>query len=204
MKPKEDSKPKSKPKDGDSDDGSSSDDEKDLGDDTDDDDNDSSSGKDKNKLKDKTANYKKRIDAAQTTWKARSVQIRKAKNFVAATTIGKALFNKLTLEELSTLVSMVQVAVAVMERALNTIEEIQAPLDSLVRSIVSIAVNLKTMDNNCKQFVRDMDPQAEIPVSKDDAQEMGKQWQAIAEASEAWLDVFNAQGISPISSAPLT
>jgi hypothetical protein len=205
LKSEEDDKSKSKPKDDTEDGDDDDDDENDLGDDDDDDDNNpgKTGEKDDKNVKDKAADYKKRIDAAQTTWKDLSVQIRKAKDFAAATTIGRALFNKLTLEQLATLVSMIQVAVVVMEGALKTIEKIQAPLDSLIQSIVSLADNLKSMDDNCKQFARDMDPKAQVSISKQDTQEMEKQWKDIEEASEAWLDVFNAQGISPISSALL-
>jgi hypothetical protein len=140
----------------------------------------------------------KRVEAAQDTWTALSGILRSAKDAASATTLGKALFNKMSLVELSMLVQLVKTAVTVMERTIDAVEHLATPLEDLLASVSGVADILSDMDARCAQYqVQARDASAQF--GKKDAEIVKAQWAQVAEACEAWLDVFNAQRISPIS-----
>lgn len=140
----------------------------------------------------------KRVEAAQDTWTALSGVLRSAKDAASATTIGKALFNKMSLSELSMLVQLVKTAIVVMERTVDAVDNLSSPLGDLLSSVSGVADILSDMDARCAQYqIKAGDATAQF--SKRDAEVVKEQWAQVAEACEAWLDVFNGQRISPIS-----
>lgn len=143
----------------------------------------------------------RRVEAAQETWKDLSVYVCSAKDMIAATTIGKALFNKMSLTELSTLVAIAQTAIVAMERTVMAIEAVQAPLNNLVGSIDRLADILADIDTARVPHNGEMDPLKRIPFSAQDVAEVESKWREIGELCEVWLDIFNAQGISPVTPA---
>ncbi|KAL6904147.1 hypothetical protein GGI43DRAFT_432774 [Trichoderma evansii] len=148
--------------------------------------------------KGKDVSVQKRVEAAQDTWTALSGVLRSAKDAASATTVGKALFNKMSLSELSMLVQLVKTAIVVMERTVDAVESLSSPLGDLLSSVSGVADILSDMDARCAQYqIKAGDATAQF--SKMDAEIVKEQWAQVAEACEAWLDVFNEQRISPIS-----
>ncbi|KAM3066387.1 hypothetical protein ACMFMG_003106 [Clarireedia jacksonii] len=141
---------------------------------------------------------RRRVEAAQDTWTALSSILRSAKDAASATTLGKALFNKMSLVELSMLVQLVNTAVIVMERTVDAMERLSTPLDDLLASVSGVADILSDMDVHCAQYqVQAGDASAQF--NKRDAEVVKAQWAQVADACEAWLDIFNTQCISPLS-----
>ena len=138
-----------------------------------------------------------RVQAAQDTWTSLSGVMRSAKTAAAGTTLGQALFNKLSLAELATLVQLVKVAVVVMERTAAAVERLAGPLEQLINSVGDVADILDDMDARLAQYKV---PAAgeQLSFSEKDAAEVSAQWAEVAEACTTWLDIFNAQRISPI------
>ena len=139
-----------------------------------------------------------RVQAAQDTWTSLSGVMRSAKNAAAGTTLGQALFNKLSLAELAMLVQLVKVAVVVMERTAAAVERLAGPLEELITSVGQVADILDDMDARFAQYKVPVAGES-VPFAAKDAAEVTAQWDEVAVACTKWLDIFNAQHISPIS-----
>ncbi|KAK0618937.1 hypothetical protein B0T14DRAFT_478794 [Immersiella caudata] len=149
--------------------------------------------------KDKTVPPKQRIEAAKDTWDAISKILRSAKDAAAATSLGRALFNKLSLAELLTLMQLVQAAVVVMERTVTAVERLTSPLEDLFKSVTGVVDILSEMDERCRKFNVDVDDDSTAGgFGSKEAEEVKKSWADVRDACVMWLDVLNAQGISPI------
>ncbi|KAK4096371.1 hypothetical protein N658DRAFT_458804 [Parathielavia hyrcaniae] len=155
-------------------------------------------GKDgQNKKKD--IPVKQRVQAAQETWTTLSGVMQSARTAAAGTTLGKALFNKLSLGELATLVQLVKTAVVVMERTAAAVERLSSPLEELLVGVGRVAHILDDMDARCTAQSRLQVSGEDVVFGVKDAAEMRAQWDDVAAACTLWLDIFNAQRISPIT-----
>ncbi|KAK3326667.1 hypothetical protein B0H66DRAFT_589231 [Apodospora peruviana] len=142
---------------------------------------------------------KQRVQAAQETWTTLSGVMQTAKTAAAGTTLGKALFNKLSLAELVTLVQLVKTAVVVMERTAAAVERLSSPLEELMASVDRVADILDDMDTRCTAQYRVLAAGEDVPFEAKDAAEVSAKWDEVAMACTLWLDIFNAQRISPIT-----
>ncbi|KAM0552602.1 hypothetical protein ACHAPJ_007699 [Fusarium lateritium] len=140
----------------------------------------------------------KRVEAAQDTWTALSGIMRSAKDAASATQLGKALFNKMSLADMGMFVQLVKTASIVMERTVKAVERLARPLEDLLTSVSGVADVLADMDAQCRRY---QIPAGDVPVDfgRREAEVIQARWNEVSEACEAWLDVFNAQRISPIT-----
>ncbi|PNH77288.1 hypothetical protein VD0001_g364 [Verticillium dahliae] len=140
----------------------------------------------------------KRVEAAQDTWTALSGVLRTVKDAASGTELGKALFNKMSLQELGMLVQLVKTAIVVMERSVAAVEHLSQPLEDLLSSLAQMADILSDMDTRCSQY-QVKTAGASLQFGKEEAETVKAGWAEVGDAAEAWLDVFNAQRISPIT-----
>ncbi|KAL9944639.1 hypothetical protein D7B24_005413 [Verticillium nonalfalfae] len=140
----------------------------------------------------------KRVEAAQDTWTALSGVLRTVKDAASGTELGKALFNKMSLQELGMLVQLVKTAIVVMERSVAAVEHLSQPLEDLLSSVAQMADILSDMDTRCSQY-QVKNAGASLQFGKEEAETIKARWAEVGDAAEAWLDVFNAQRISPIT-----
>lgn len=140
----------------------------------------------------------KRVEAAQDTWTALSGIMRSAKDAASATQLGKALFNEMSLADIGMLVQLVKTAIIVMERTVQAVERLAQPLEDLLISVSGVADILANMDAQCRQY---QIPAAGVPFNfgRREVEAIQTRWNEVSEVCEAWLDVFNAQRISPIT-----
>ncbi|KAF5019941.1 hypothetical protein F66182_8038 [Fusarium sp. NRRL 66182] len=141
----------------------------------------------------------KRCKAAQKTWSAFSTQIRAGKNLLAATTIGKALFNEMSLEELSRLAAVVATAITIMEQTTAAIEHIQKPLSDLAGPASVVSATIDSMHSSLESFAQSLGPFANLPFDRQDAALVSCQWEDVQEACEHWLNTINRQGLVILS-----
>ncbi len=144
-----------------------------------------------------------RVNAAQETWTTLSGCLRSVKDAASATKVGKALFNKMSIAELATLVSLVKVALMVFERAIESLEAIQLPMEKLMGSLDVLARSLESMDVACQQFARDMDSTTVPHLSTKETNAVLAQSEEAARGCLVWMDEFHREGISPLSHAEI-
>lgn len=141
----------------------------------------------------------KRINAAKETWEGVSQIISKVKDVGSGTTLGKALFNKLSLPELAALLENLRVAVTVMERTVAAIEAARPPIDDLLASVGRLDAAFKGLDEGCVRFARELPLDARLAYTEKEAGKVNAEWQKVSDACDMWLAVFNKQRISPLS-----
>ncbi|KAF7543331.1 hypothetical protein G7Z17_g10827 [Cylindrodendrum hubeiense] len=140
-----------------------------------------------------------RVEEVQKTWRTVSGIIQSIKDPVTAAQMGEVLFGKLSLNELSMFLRLVEVSISVAERTVASFEVIQKPLNELMSGIASTLETLGSMEAACIQFGQEIDATTRGPFSIQDATEVDTKWNEVAESSEGYLDVVNTQGISPTS-----
>ncbi|KAM0276435.1 hypothetical protein ACHAQH_006740 [Verticillium albo-atrum] len=150
------------------------------------------------KKDDKEIPIRKRVEAAQDTWTALSGVLRTVKDAASGTELGKALFNKMSIQDLAMLVQLVKTSIIVMERTVTAVEHLAKPLEDLLASVANMADILSDMDTRCSQYqVKAGGPS--VQFGKAEAEVVKARWAEVGDAAEGWLDLFNAQGISPLS-----
>ena len=143
----------------------------------------------------KVEKVKSAVKEGQKAW-GKFMAIRaQVKSQAMTTEFGRSVFGDTSLEALSIIVAALQSACATMEKAIERLEVVRPPLMRLEKTVDAILEDAKAMNAAVKKQLGVYDKGSSVQVA---ARPILQSWHQIAEASTAWLDVMNEQGITPI------
>lgn len=140
----------------------------------------------------------KHVEAVQKTWMSLHQVMRSTRDDLTATQLGKALFNKLSVTELSTLLQLLKIAVIIMEGTLEAVEKLTKPLEDWLVGLSGIADVLDKMESQCKQY-QSKSRDGRVEFGKNEANVVNERWAEVTGVCQRCLDTFNAQGVMPRS-----
>ena len=144
-------------------------------------------------------NRKRDLDEVERTWTAMRTQIRSIRDSPASLSIGKALYGKLSLENLTFLVSIVSVTMTMMQSAAEGLDRTAKCLQDIVDSIRVIATTISDLSADLDRFKNDILPSNKPAFGQEEATLVSFRWEEVKNACESWSDLVNSRGIAPRS-----
>ena len=150
----------------------------------------------------------KGVKEAQKAWTTFQTIKHSVKNVAMTTNFGRSIFGDVSIEALCALVAAIKGAADIMTKAVEQLETLQDPLMRLLSGVDRISQTLDSMNMFCDKTIREaMDGAGEsgagaggkLYLNFDDAAKIEDAWEEVRGGTEKWFEVFDAQGISPVS-----
>lgn len=141
---------------------------------------------------------KSAVKDGQKAW-AKFMAIKaQVKSHAMTTEFGRSVFGDTSLEALSIIVAALQSACITMEKSIARLEAVRPPLVRLEKSVDSILEDAKFMHGCVKTQLGVYAAGQVVEVDKRTVAGIVDGWGQIGDATSAWLDVINEQGITPV------
>lgn len=117
---------------------------------------------------------------------------------VTATSV-KLVMDSMSLADIAKTISSLKAMRSTLSDSLVNLKAVQPLFKIVVTGVNELTDTLTDMKSTLEQTMDKLSIIDQLSLSKEDARQIGAAWTAVKEDAQVWMDVMNAQGISPIT-----